>query len=330
MPADSNRGNRVADPLHAIFTPEVVERLRETRTPSPSLLYRLDVLSACGPSPSDPEEAHWLHRLRAKKAAWDTYLSAAFACRLFAGEQGNELRARLTGRDDDNFRSGMAECLACWFLAGRLGLTIGPRPSGRRGPLDMLIELPDGDIAVEVKAPFHETTMEVWHGDESDILKSCVDSANKQFNDDARNLLFLVPELRLSVFDRPRSLIKALYGQEVIAVPIDVRPGGPAGPERLEFKPDGKFLRTGIKDDGSRAFTRVSAVICVEENCKEGKNLINPVWIEHSALVVHNPYASKSVPDDLWGSCVQFAPENGILRWRNDANARHDSRLGDG
>ena len=85
-----------AEPLWAIFTSEVVQKLRRVRSPTALLDFRLKVLAAGGlNSHSYPGQA-----LRAYKAAWDVYLLAGFACGLFEGAHGNELRARLTGAGD--------------------------------------------------------------------------------------------------------------------------------------------------------------------------------------------------------------------------------------
>jgi hypothetical protein len=122
-----------SEPLWAIFTPEVVDALQRIPNPSSTLNFRLRVLAAGGLNPSPLNQA-----LRAYKSAWEVYLFAAFACGLLEGEHGSELRGRVTGADDDNFRSAMSECLAAWYLAGRLKLRIEPRPEGRTGrPLNL-------------------------------------------------------------------------------------------------------------------------------------------------------------------------------------------------
>src|SRR5262249_45427473 len=155
------------------------------RNPTELLSFRLRVLAAGGLNPSVDNQTR-----RAYKSAWEVYLQAAFACGLFEGQHGADLRARLTGVDDDNFRSAMSECLAVWYLAGRLKLPIAPRPEGRPGrPLEFLIDHPQGEINVEVKAPYRPITGNFWWGDDSDALQAALYQANKQFKKDARNLL---------------------------------------------------------------------------------------------------------------------------------------------
>jgi hypothetical protein len=97
-----------AEPLWNVFTREVIANLRQIRSPSQRLQTRLRILDAGGlnPSPLNCE-------LRAYKAAWEVYLTAAFAIGLFDGPYGVELRARLTGIDDDNFFSAIATTVAC-------------------------------------------------------------------------------------------------------------------------------------------------------------------------------------------------------------------------
>jgi len=126
------------EPLWAIFTPQVIDTLQRARNPSDLLVTRLRVLAAGGMHSSTwPDQA-----FRAYKSAWEVYLFAAFACGLFEGPQGADLKARLTGSDDENFRSAMSECLAAWYLAGRLRLWIEPRPEGRPGhPLEFVIRI---------------------------------------------------------------------------------------------------------------------------------------------------------------------------------------------
>src|SRR5215470_14819268 len=99
------------EPLWDVFTPEVITKLRQIRSPSDRLQNRLAIIAAGGLNPSQ------LNReLRAYKAAWEVYLTAAFAIGLLEGEHGKELRARLTGSDDDNFWPALSECFVAWYL----------------------------------------------------------------------------------------------------------------------------------------------------------------------------------------------------------------------
>jgi hypothetical protein len=180
------------EPLWEIFTQEVITNLY-TAKPSD---WRLDVLQSGGLNQSSRNK--WL---RVVKSAGEAYLSAAFACGLFEGPDGTDLRCRLTGLDDANFRSALSECFAVWYFAGRLRLEIEPRPGGkRRNPLEFLVKLPDGNIKVEVKAPRREIKGKSWWGNDSASLQGVLQKANKQFSPYDCNLLVIVPTLRVPVF----------------------------------------------------------------------------------------------------------------------------------
>lgn len=156
--------NVPSEPIWAIFTPDVIRQLSLVGNPSRDLEFRLQVLAAGGLNSHTPRG----QALRACKAAWEVYLFAAFACGLFENPHGPDLRSRLTGVDDDNFRSAMSECLAAWYLAGKRKLHVEARPEGRPGhPLEFVLKLSDGDINVEVKAPFRPITSDFWWGDDA-------------------------------------------------------------------------------------------------------------------------------------------------------------------
>ena len=265
-----------AKPLLAAIPPEVREGWG--KNPTSELPRRLEFLCACGPKPSDDLGMMRLMHHRAVRAAWETYVYCAFACGLFAGNRGKELQGRLASRNPDNFRSAMSECLACWFLAGRLGLPVTGNASGRGAKmLDMKTIIDCHDVGVEVKAPHREHPLEgqVWYGHDGDLLVQCLDTANKQFADDVANILILVPQLRIPVAVLRRQLVTALYGEEKITCSIDTRTGGPAGPVNTKFFPDGRLLRrrrpsgAWVKLNGMPGFTRISTVIVIEEQMQE-------------------------------------------------------------
>ena len=84
--------------------------------------------------------------LAVMRDAWAHYLRCSFAVGMFDGKEGEDLRSRLAGRDDEQFRSAMSECFAAWFLSERLGLTVSPRPKGRQTRvLDMAVRCVEGD-----------------------------------------------------------------------------------------------------------------------------------------------------------------------------------------
>jgi hypothetical protein len=305
--------------LADIFAPEVFERLASRQDPSQNLQYRLDVLTASGPVQSDPCQIERVSKLRKKRAAWDTYLTAAYAIGLFDGPSGQDLRSRLQSPDEDNFRSAISECLAAWFLAGRCRLPVEPRPIGRpRHPLELCTQHPDGEIHVEVKAPHRRVVKTVWIGDDSDLLQQALESANKQFRDDVRNLLVIVPELRISVFDHRSQITRAFFVEMTLNWLVDTATGKSVDPVFDDFKPSGHFLetrsRTGapFKRDLSARFTRISAVLCIEE-------ILGEQSIEHNALVLHNPNAHLHVTEELWRGLPQLVRREGQMVWTDHA-----------
>jgi hypothetical protein len=275
------------------------------------------MLTASGPVPSDAGAAAWLEIYRYNKVALDTYLSAAYAVGLLDGESGKELCARLASPDDANFRSAKSECMAAWFLAGKLRLEVKPRPTGRPGhPLEFGLEADGIEIHAEVKAPRRDVSNDVWSGDDSDLLQRAVESANKQFRHGVANLLVITPELRIDVFSLRGQLTRAFFGEQMIEIPIKKGEGGPAGPTSLAFKPSGHFLkhyRDSGQSDATPRFTRISAVLCIEEIRVDDR-------IDHHAVVVHNPYAEISISEDPWGDLPQFVVRGKEMKWTDGRN----------
>lgn len=299
------------DPFRAVFTDEVIERLQSRENPTEQLQHRLKVIAAHG-----QRTGFFHHRRRALKAAWDTYLYAGFALGLFEGEHGGELLSRLRGVDDASFRSGMSECLAAWYLAGPLGLTVEPRPEGRPGhPLEFVIRHSGGDINVEVKAPYRPMLTEgfAWF-DDSDMFVSSLRDANKQFHKTTRNLLVMVPQLSVDIsLDFRIPLEKAFIGEEMVTTPIDMRTGGPAGPTRLVFEERGHLTRSGKEPP---RFTRVSGVLHLGEMLAADNRSI-----EHLALLVYNPNAPLALPTDIWKDTRYFSRISARWVWSDKEQA---------
>ena len=307
-----------SNPLRDVFTDEVIQEWVERRNPSDFLKSR--IASITTPlSNSDKRLAEYeITRYRIRREAWNIYLYAAFACGLFEGDDEEDLRARLRSPDDQDFRGAMAECMVCWILSGKYKLNLSPRPQGRGNRvLEFLAKTSFGEINIEVKAPYRER-LQSWCGDDSDILKRCIDKANSQFAEDRINMLVIVPELRLITVSR-FDLVKAFYGQSYISIPIDTRTGGPAGPEEIEFRADGRFLnliRSGIKP----GFTRTSAVMCVEEEIIEKGSRKE---IAHNIYILHNPHTKYSIPYEYWSDCKQVIIDGDVLKWDDDHPMTH-------
>jgi hypothetical protein len=310
-----------SDALRNVFTDEVMARL--ARSPGDYHLdYRLNVLGASGPQPRDPYAAARLAHLRVEKAAWDTYLEAAFACGLFDGDSGTDLRARLISPDYEQFRSGMDECAASWLFAGPLRLNVSPRPCGAKGSnLELRVLGQGSEFNVEVKSPFRQVFMEPGvvysgSGDDSPALSECLREAAKQFPRGQGNLLVIFPRFMLRVATSRRLILTAFYGQDLISIPIDRSTGGPSGPSSLVFRPDGHLLKVR-RSEGKARHTRVSAIMTVEPVVREittPAGRIEPMMF-HDVLVAHNPYAEVPLTQSIWGDWPQLVHEQGMLSW---------------
>jgi hypothetical protein len=234
---------------------------------------------------------------------------------------------RLTGTHDDNFRSAMAECMACWFLGGKLRLKVSPRPGGAPGKIpDLRIERDEGPITVEVKAP-HDDPLP-WDysgsiGDDSEMMASALDEANKQFAHGTANVLFLTPTPKYFGMLR-RGLLRAFLGKTQIVVPLELDPTTRPAPSYTAFSQDGRFLR---RWGGKPRFTRVSAVVCVSEGYWDpqayralGDTPVFPqtICVEHEWYVVHNPHCPCPVPQDIWGPCPQLVRVGDAMLWTDN------------
>lgn len=303
-----------------LFSIEVLNRWGKVHTPSTHLAYRLLMLDRRVPIPSGWSADEIDGRRAIFRDQLETYLQAGKECGLLGGAGSEDLLAKLTGRDDENFRSARAECLAAWFLRSRLGLEVRPRPSGRAGrPLEMLIVDPRGDIHVEVKAPCREPICDLVARkvDDSDILRDCVRRARKQFRADIPNLVFLASQLTVPAFNRG-FLVKALYGEEQWVALKDLRTMT-VGPFRRECDPRGLFLNQ--LPDGRHEYTRVSGVLYVEESHEVGADPD-----ECQVMVAHNPFARKRLPEDIWGNAPQCMVRDDLLSWSDES----DSQMGRG
>lgn len=202
-----------------------------------------------------------------------------------------------------------------------------------------------------MKAPFRERPESGgWCGDESDKIAEVMAAANKQFRDDQPNILLLVPDLRVSMYQNRDGLIRGAYGFSQLAVPINLDTGETGEPYE-QFVPGGKFLNRyrpdgkPLKSDGFPGCRRISAVILVEEVICERhpmpdlhlflceKKLVhdlwphwdkarrlhfsedNRAWVDHKVLVLHNPHAHYTLPADIWPAYPQFVTAGNSMRW---------------
>ena len=164
---------------------------------SAEIKFRLDVLIHSIGSDRHHQLKHLPRAdLEGKRALWQRWLHAASSCGLFVGKDGNDLLSRLRGRDDNGFRSALAECMVCWAFSDDLGLRISPRPQGRDGSvLEFLVQAPSQEMNVEVKSPRNLDELANPDGGAVDVsapaaaLARALDKAAKQFNERIANVL---------------------------------------------------------------------------------------------------------------------------------------------
>jgi hypothetical protein len=230
----------VADILDPLFRADALQRLRKQQNPSPTLTRRIDILTAVETSGAELSVRTWQRILIAHRRAWADYVT----CMKEAGFLDADVIARLTGPDDDGFRSAMAECMTCHFLRCVLGLAVFGRHEGRPGSLiDFSVKRPDGDLSVEVKSPFAEKPAGAYWGDHSHILTPVLDIANKQFAEGRRNVLVLAPLVEWPVLHGRMPYVSAFFGEEKIVFQVDKATGRMAGEPHAQFITAGKFLK---------------------------------------------------------------------------------------
>jgi hypothetical protein len=273
---------------------------------SEELRYRVAVLSACGPYPSDPLRADRLGHFRAQKAAWESYLQGAMAAGLFTGELGNELSARLRNADADQFRSALAECLACWYFRARLKVPV-ERAVTQRGsrPSEIVVWLDEQRVFVEVKSP-QWTKSNKSFGGGTGILKRCLQDASKQLSGDNANIVFLAPEIWGRIFNHRNDLTRALLGESALRLHFDPETGDAVTSPTNVFVPEGRLLKRWGRD-GRPQHTRIKPL---------NADRTRPAYvIQHDVLVIHNPNAKRALAPDSFHDCQQLICRDSALEW---------------
>jgi hypothetical protein len=245
------------------------------------------------------------------RATWANYLLGAEACGLL---DDPDVIARLTGDDDDGFRSALAECAAAWFLKELgFGVKARPDPPQSRG-VDLLGVLDELNVYVEVKAPYVPRPTR-WAGDDADVLVKCIkDAGNDQFKRGRANILMLVPALRMEIHNNREQLLKATIGQHGLAVPIALDDAPPPPPHGI-FLQTGKLARPRITREGAFTtdLTRISAVMSLEPRFRHVSNDLTDVL--HSAIVVHNPFARVPIAPSSFRDLPQWVNGDGKMWW---------------
>ena len=303
--------------LKSIFTKDVVEKWNRVKSPSWELQLRLAVVKSQY-GETDVNSTFDPAFLPAKADIWGRYLKAALEAGLFEGEQGKELTQRLIGKKDENFHSATSECMACWFFKERLNLLVKPKPFGRRGKvLDLAVISQDVEMKVEVKTPYEKTRIgETVISDNENQMQETLERANKQFSAGSINILFIAP--KLSTPANNSMLTNAFYFVNKVIITFDNKTGNQIGPGRIKPFPEGQFLNTRFEPDGKPRFTRVSAIICVEEILKSLNYEPCKMQIDHNVYILHNPHAINQAPRDIWEDYPQYYEhDDGYLKWSN-------------
>ncbi|MBV8772363.1 MAG: hypothetical protein JO166_08555, partial [Deltaproteobacteria bacterium] len=301
----------MSEALGSIFTHEIFGRLQKSAANSRSAEFRLQILSPCMSNRLENSPEHDQLLCEQIRERWNRWIASALSVGMFEEPHGAELKSRLTGIDDDGFRSALAECMTCWAFSSELGLPILPRPSGRGGRvLEFGIQTSHGEISLEVKAPrlrglvtgpaAEQSASGLYTYSVTIAMRAALRSANRQFARARRNLLVIaLPEIEEPVGITSErwlaSLIKAFYGEQHL---ISAQPEAPPS----QSATDGNFLK---RPGGVPRFTRISAVVGLGEfgRCPD-----------LHAAVLHNPYSEKPVDLSIFGEWMQFVAENREIR----------------
>jgi hypothetical protein len=211
----------------------------------------------------------------------------------------------------------MAECLAAWFIQHRLNLPAKARPekaSGKNVDFEV-IATARFLMRVEVKAPYVPRTSDNWAGDDHDVIRTCREKAGDQFKKEHANLLVIVPLVRTPVYVARSQLVEALIGQRAWSVPVIRDPGDERLPTETVFLQNGRLAKRWPSPSGDfkTHLTRISAVLSIEETVLEDEH--GNARVQHSALVVHNPFAAHPIAIDSFGDLPQFVPVVGEMAW---------------
>ena len=306
--------------LDRVFPRQLRESLSSRQNISQELQSHLDILTTQSSCSCNSDTKIQQKYNLAIKRAWEQYLESAKQNNLLQVDNEESVR-RLQELESDNFRSAMSECMVCWFFDKKLRLPIIPKPPGRDGRiLDMGATIKGQNVGIEVKAPHRPTPIGAWTGDDSDLIEKALAQSNKQFSDECPNILVIVPSLRTRMYSDRRPIITALLGKEVLAFEVDKETGSAVSEPRAEMVLDGKFTKP-IKRDHSPGYTRISAVVVIEESVKEntirifGKYIIISYTMVHEILALHNPFAKFTVSQELFGKWPQLVREDGYMVW---------------
>jgi hypothetical protein len=310
--AHSSHEERGKQLLAGLFPQSVRERLAAVKRPPASewdsagipVRERHRIVAPLGPRSLPYRGAY--------RRVWARYLAAAEA----AGLLNAEIRSRLTGDDDENFRGAMAECLTAWFFAQRLNHEVRSRPEGTATKnVDFEITAPGGiSVRAEVKSPYVPLTSDFWAGNDAGVIRRCLEDAGRQFKKTHANLLVVVPLLRNPVYLARSQLVEALIGQWAWSVPIIIEPSDDRHETETIFLQNGKLAKRWPTPTGgvTTDLTRVSAAMTIEEKLIDDNGDLR---VDHAVSVVHNPFAARPIASIHFGHLPQLVLVAGRMTW---------------
>lgn len=312
------------DSIKTVFTPAARTRLELRTTPGRAWQDRelarqiLWTLSGrCTVRDMDRFEFR-----RAVHAAWETYLDAGFAGGLFEGVAGQDRLQRMRSGDPYQVWGGMAECLAYWYFAGRLGLRIKPVGLKAQRSPDFQLELPGGKtVMVEVKAPVLLSRdgggwVEAFSGAVLERMRDAVG----QFSRGDANLLVCVPRFSVPIWTSRKSAVAVFYAQSVLRAYINQETGAAIDKPKAAVSYAGAFLKR-YPPSGDRRFKRIGAVMTIEEDGETRQSRILPrCSVIHRVVVMHNPHAVVPIPSGVWGTRAELIHSEKKLRWADGAS----------
>jgi hypothetical protein len=257
----------------------------------------------------------------AKAKMWGIYILSAQNHGLFEGNDGSDLKSRLTRKSDEGFYGALGECLACWYFADKLRFGINPKPIGNRNKkLDMQLITSFGKPMVEVKAPcqFEVIGEPLMYGSDSTQIPNCVKTANSQFPKGGMNILFLTPHLPVPLYQIRGSLVRTFFVVPKMPFKIDRKTNRLISSGPIQYHPEGKFLDKRTRGGHDVGFTRISAVLCIEECFNPNLPELSEYEIGHHVLFLRNPNAEVPLPDTLKPDCPELLHDGNTIKWSDN------------
>jgi hypothetical protein len=300
------------DAVARLFTPRVLRNLaaikRQPSHPADDAGWPMRVRHTIFSGQELPGEA-----MRARRAAWCSYVVHADA----AGLLDRDLAERLTSESDDDFRGALAECLAVWFFAQRLDVTLR-RHVGSGGDFEA-----EGPLRFEVKSPYVPVFGNTISGDDAEALGASIKKAGKQLEPGLANIVVIVPMLRTPVWMDRHQLVKATLGEWTMAVSVGMSPGAAAVEPEPVFLQEGKLAKLFPAGDGTMKalHRRVAAVVVIEEELRVVA--AKPV-VDHLVHAVHNPFATREAPERLFKGYPQLVVRGEGMLWTDRPGSPDD------